>query len=389
MNLGVGKTAIIEGLAQKINDKKVPDILQNKRIVSLDISGLVAGAKYRGDFEERIKKVLLEVKKAEDIILFIDEIHTIVGAGAAEGAIDAANILKPMLARREIKLIGATTQKEYIKYIEKDMALERRFSKVLVEEPTQIDSIEILKGIRDKYEAHHNVIITDEAVICAVELSKRYIGERFLPDKAIDLIDEASSKARLKKYTQPDKFKKLEEEINLIIKEKEEAIKLQKYEQAARLRDKENELNKNLVLEKNKWNNKNIKENIEITKENIEEIIEKWTGIIASELSKDDNKKLLNLEKNLKQEVIGQDNAIKVVSNAIKRARVGLKDENRPIGSFLFLGPTGVGKTELSKAITKNLFGDVKMMIRFDMSEYMEQHSISKLIGSPPRICRI
>ena len=381
---GVGKTAIIEGLAQRIIAGDVPEILKNKRVVSLDISGMVAGAKYRGDFEERIKKALGEVKKAGDIILFIDEIHTIVGAGAAEGAIDAANILKPMLARGELQLIGATTLNEYRKYIEKDAALERRFSPVNVKEPSEKDTIKILKGIRDKYEAHHNVKITDEAIEAAVNLSVRYINDRFLPDKAIDLIDEAASKARLKTYTEPDSLKNLQEELETITKDKEEAVRNQKFEKAASLRDKEKELKTKFEEETKKWKNKNTKSVTNITEENIADVISSWTGIPTKKLTEDENERLKNLEKNLHERVVGQNEAVEAVAKAIRRGRVGLKDPNRPIGSFLFLGPTGVGKTELSKALAEVLFGDENAMIRLDMSEYMEAHSVSKLIGSPP-----
>ena len=381
---GVGKTAVVEGLAEKIVEGDVPEILKDKRVVTLDISGMVAGAKYRGDFEERIKKALNEVKKAGDVILFIDEIHTIVGAGAAEGAIDAANILKPLLARGEIQLVGATTLNEYRKYIEKDSALERRFSPVNVSEPSEKDTISILKGIRDKYEAHHNVKITDEAIDAAVSLSVRYINDRFLPDKAIDLIDEAASKARLKTYTEPESLKRMQEEIEEIVKDKEEAVRSQKFEKAADLRDKEKKLRECFEKEQNKWKNKNTKSVTNITEENIAEVISNWTGIPAKKLTEDENIRLKNLEKNLHERVIGQNEAVEAVSKAIRRGRVGLKDPKRPIGSFLFLGPTGVGKTELSKALAECLFGDENAMIRIDMSEYMEPHSVSKLIGSPP-----
>ena len=381
---GVGKTAVVEGLAQKIVTGDVPEILKNKRVVTVDISSMVAGAKYRGDFEERIKKALNEVKKAGDVILFIDEIHTIVGAGSAEGAIDAANILKPLLARGEIQLVGATTLNEYRKFIEKDSALERRFSPVTVNEPTEKDTISILKGIRDKYEAHHNVKITDEAIDAAVKLSVRYINDRYLPDKAIDLIDEAASRARLKRYTEPDSLKELEEEIANVSKDKEEAVKTQKFEKAASLRDKEKELKAKYEKEQNKWKNKNNKSVTDITEENIAEVIAGWTGIPAKKITEDENERLKNLEKNLHERVIGQDEAVAAVAKAIRRGRVGLKDPKRPIGSFLFLGPTGVGKTELSKALAECLFGDENAMIRIDMSEYMEPHSVSKLIGSPP-----
>ena len=381
---GVGKTAAVEGLAQKIVSGDVPEVLKDKRVVTLDISGMVAGAKYRGDFEERIKKALDEVKKAGDVILFIDEIHTIVGAGAAEGAIDAANILKPMLARGEIQLVGATTLNEYRKYIEKDAALERRFSTVIVNEPSEKDTVQILKGIRDKYEAHHNVKITDEAIEAAVKLSVRYVNDRFLPDKAIDLIDEAASRARLKTFTEPDNLKQMQEDIEKIKNEKEEAVINQKFEKAAELRDKEKDLKEKYEKEQDKWKNKNTKSIVTITEENIAEVIASWTGIPAKKITEDENEKLKNLEKELHKRVVGQNEAVEAVAKAIRRGRVGLKDPNRPIGSFLFLGPTGVGKTELSKALAEVLFGDENAMVRVDMSEFMEPHSVSKLIGSPP-----
>ena len=381
---GVGKTAVVEGLAAKIIAEDVPEMLKNKRVVSIDISSMVAGAKYRGDFEERIKKCLNEVKKAGDVILFIDEIHTIVGAGSAEGAIDAANILKPLLARGEIRLIGATTLNEYRKYIEKDAALERRFSPVTVLEPTSEDTVKILQGIRDKYEAHHNVKITDEAIEAAVKLSVRYINDRFLPDKAIDLIDEAASRLRMKTFTEPDSLKKLTEEIEVVKNEKEEAIRVQEFEKAAALRDKEKSLREKLQKEQEKWNNKNTRSVTEITEEDIAEVIANWTKIPVKKLTQDENEKLKKLEKVLHERVIGQNEAVTAVAKAIRRGRVGLKDPKRPIGSFIFLGPTGVGKTELSKALAEALFGDENAMIRIDMSEYMEPHSVSKLIGAPP-----
>ena len=381
---GVGKTAVIEGLAQKIVNGNIPENLKNKKVITLDITSMVAGAKYRGDFEERVKKCLAEVKKAQDIILFIDEIHTIVGAGAAEGAIDAANILKPLLARGEIQVVGATTLKEYRKYIEKDQALERRFQPVYIEEPSQEDSIKILKGIRDKYEAHHNVKITDKAIIAAVELSNRYINDRFLPDKAIDLIDEASSKIKLKALVEPEYLKNMEKELEKVVIEKEEAINIQNYEKAAKLRDTEKELMEKLEAENEHWKSKKSNKVINIEKEDIEFIISRWTGIPIYKITESENEKLKNLEKNLHARVVGQDNAIRAISKAIRRSRVGLKDPSRPIGSFLFLGPTGVGKTELTKALSETLFGNESAMIRMDMSEYMEAHSISKIIGSPP-----
>lgn len=386
---GVGKTAIVEGLAQLIVIGDVPDILKNKRLVTLDISSMVAGAKYRGDFEERIKKALNEVKKVQDVILFIDEIHTIIGAGSAEGAIDAANILKPLLARGEIQLIGATTISEYKKYIEKDPALERRFSPIMVEEPTVSDTIDILHGLKDKYEKHHKVKITDEAIDAAVKLSSRYINDRFLPDKAIDLIDEASAKLRLKIFIMPENITKLQNEILNLETEKTEKIKEQKFEQAAILRDKIKEIKEKLEKEDLKFKKQSEKEIATITEENIAEAVSIKTGIPAKRINKDENEKLKKLDENLKNRVIGQDEAVEIVSKAIRRGRVGLKDPKRPIGSFLFLGPTGVGKTELAKALSENLFGDENSMIRIDMSEYMESHSVSKLIGSPPRICWI
>ena len=381
---GVGKTAVAEGLAEKIVAEDVPEMLKNKRVVSLDIASMVAGAKYRGDFEERIKKCLEEVKKAGDVILFIDEVHTIVGAGSAEGAVDAANILKPLLARGEVQVIGATTLNEYRKYIEKDSALERRFSPVTVGEPTNEETIEILKGIRDRYEAHHNVKITDEAIKAAVELSTRYINDRFLPDKAIDLVDEAASRVKMRTYTQPDTLKKLEEEISAMNKEKDDAIKVQDFEKAASLRDKINVEKEKLQKEKEKWESKNTKSITTLTEEDIAEVVASWTGVPVKKLTQTENEKLRNLEQTLHQRVIGQNEAVDAVAKAIRRGRVGLKDPNRPIGSFLFLGPTGVGKTELSKALAESLFGNEDAMIRIDMSEYMEGHSVSKLIGSPP-----
>ena len=381
---GVGKTAVVEGLAEKIVADDVPEMLKNKRVVTLDISGMVAGAKYRGDFEERIKKCLAEVKKAGDVILFIDEIHTIVGAGSAEGAVDAANILKPLLARGEVQVIGATTLNEYRKYIEKDSALERRFSPVQVGEPTNEETIKILEGLRDKYEAHHNVKITEEAIKAAVELSVRYINDRFLPDKAIDLIDEAASRVKMKTYTMPDNIKELEEKIEAINREKEEAIRVQDFEKAATLRDKVNAEKEKLEKEKKKWQSKNSKNVMNLTEEDIAEVIASWTGIPVNKITQDENDKLKHLEETLHKRVIGQNEAVEAVSKAIRRGRVGLKDPNRPIGSFLFLGPTGVGKTELSKALAEALFGNETAMIRVDMSEYMEPHSVAKLIGSPP-----
>ena len=381
---GVGKTAVAEGLAEKIIAEDIPEMLKDKRVVSLDIASMVAGAKYRGDFEERIKKCLEEVKKVGDVILFIDEVHTIVGAGSAEGAVDAANILKPLLARGEVQVIGATTLNEYRKYIEKDSALERRFSPVTVGEPTNEETVEILKGIRDKYEAHHNVKITDEAIKTAVELSTRYINDRFLPDKAIDLVDEAASRVKMKTYTQPDILKKLEDKISSLDKEKEDAIRIQDFEKAAKIRDKEKETKEKLNNEKEKWKNKNTKSITTLVEEDIAEVVSSWTGVPVKKLTQSENEKLRNLEETLHKRVIGQNEAVEAVAKAIRRGRVGLKDPNRPIGSFLFLGPTGVGKTELSKALAESLFGNEDAMIRIDMSEYMEPHSVAKLIGAPP-----
>ena len=381
---GVGKTAVVEGLAQRIKGEDVPETLKGKRVVSLDISSMVAGAKYRGDFEERIKKCLAEVKKVGDVILFIDEIHTIVGAGSAEGAVDAANILKPLLARGEVQVIGATTLNEYRKYIEKDAALERRFSPVTVGEPTAEETVQILEGIQDKYEAHHNVKITPEAIQAAVDLSIRYINDRFLPDKAIDLVDEAASRVKMRTYTMPDSIKQLEEKVASLGKEKEDAIRMQNFEKAASLRDEERAKKEKLEKEKQKWENKNTRSVIQLTEEDIAEVISNWTNIPVNKITQDENEKLKNLEETLHKRVIGQDEAVKAVAKAIRRGRVGLKDPNRPIGSFLFLGPTGVGKTELSKALAESLFGNENSMIRVDMSEYMEPHSVSKLIGSPP-----
>lgn len=345
---------------------------------------MVAGAKYRGDFEDRIKKALNEVRKAKDIILFVDEIHTIVGAGAADGAIDAANILKPLLARREIQLVGATTMKEYRKYIERDSALERRFQPINVEEPSAEETEKILLGIRDKYEAHHNVKITNEAIQASIELSIRYINDRFLPDKAIDLLDEASAKARLKTFIEPASLKQLDEQIEKTSREKEDAINIQNFERAAKLRDKERQLRKELEEENQKWRDNQNKKVVNIDREDIAKVVSGWTGIPLEKISESENERLKNLEQELHKRIIGQEEAVSAVSKAIRRSRVGLKDPKRPIGSFLFLGPTGVGKTELTKAISESLFGDENSMIRIDMSEFMESHSVSKLIGSPP-----
>ena len=381
---GVGKTAICEGLAHKIVEGNVPETLKGKRVVTLDLSSMVAGAKYRGEFEDRLKKSIEEIRNAGNVILFIDELHTIVGAGAAEGAIDAANILKPLLARGEIQIIGATTLDEYRKHIEKDAALERRFQPITVSEPTQEEAIQILMGIRDKYEAHHQVKITDKAIEAAVKLSSRYINDRYLPDKAIDLIDEASSKVRLKSFTAPPDLKDLEDKIDEIHKMKEDAIVSQEFEKAATLRDEENRLKEELARKKEAWQMENSKNTQIVSEEEIAEIIGSWTGIPVSRLAQEETERLKNLEAELHKRVIGQEDAVNAVARAIRRGRVGLKDPRRPVGSFIFSGPTGVGKTELSKALAEALFGDESLMIRIDMSEYMEKHSVSRLVGSPP-----
>lgn len=381
---GVGKTAIVEGLAKRIANQEVPEMLKNKTIFNLDLISIIAGAKYRGDFEERIKKCLNEVKKNDDIILFIDEIHTIVGAGAAEGAIDAANILKPILARGEIQLIGATTIDEYTKYIEKDAALERRFCPIVVDEPNIPQTVEILKGLKDKYEKHHNVEISDEVICECVKLADRYIYDRYMPDKAIDLLDEAASKVRMKTYTVPDDIKILEEEINKVKSKKEEAILNQEFETAARLRDNEIDKENELAKKQEEWRNKNIKTKAIINVEDIREVIANLTNIPITQISDTENNKLANLENKLKEKIIGQDEAISKITKAIIRGRVGINDPCKPLGSFLFLGPTGVGKTELTKVLAYNLFGSEKYVIKLDMSEYMEAFSTSKIIGAPP-----
>ncbi len=381
---GVGKTAIIEGLAQKIVEKAVPDILQNKKVFTLDLTSMIAGTKYRGDFEERIKAVIEEVTKSDNIILFIDEVHTIIGAGSAEGSTDAANILKPSLARGEFQLIGATTISEYRKNIEKDSALERRFQPVTVLEPNEEDAIKILKGVKDKYEAHHNVKIEDDAITAAVQLSARYISDRFLPDKAIDLIDEAASRVRLSACSQPEELKKLEEQIADIESEKDEAVSSQEFERAASLRDNEKTLKNKYEQEKEKWQKENNRSGAVVSEKNIAEIVSSWTGVPVTQLTEEESKRLLRLEEELHNRIIGQNQAVTAVAKAIRRGRVGLKDPKRPIGSFIFLGPTGVGKTELCKALADSLFGSENMMIRLDMSEYMEKHTVSRLVGSPP-----
>lgn len=381
---GVGKTAIAEGLALKIVEGEVPEILTGKRIYSLDLTSMVAGTKYRGDFEERIKKAMDEVKNSKNVILFIDEIHNIMGAGAAEGAVDAANILKPSLARGEIQVIGATTISEYRKYIEKDAALERRFQPVNVGEPTEQETVDILKGLRDKYEAHHKVRITDEAIDAAVKLSSRYINDRFLPDKAIDLIDEAASVVRLNANTLPQNLKDMEDEIKRLKSEKQSAINSQDYENAAKLRDKEKQLTELLKDEKDKWQNSYNRDVKSVGSEEVAEVVSSWTGVPVNQLTKEESERLLNLEKILHERIVGQDKAVSSIAKAIRRSRVGLKNPNRPIGSFIFLGPTGVGKTELCKTLAEAMFGDENAIIKLDMSEYMEKHTVSKLIGSPP-----
>ena len=381
---GVGKTAIAEGLAQRIVSADVPEELLDKKILSLDLSGMVAGTKYRGEFEERIKNTLAEVRQAGNVILFIDELHTIVGAGSAEGAVDAANIIKPALGRGEIRVIGATTLDEYRKYIEKDAALERRFQPVTVGEPTAETSVEILKGLRDKYEAHHKLTITDEAIEAAVMLSSRYINDRFLPDKAIDLMDEAASQVRMKAESASPDLKSLEEKIAALHREKAEAIAAQDFEKAAQLRDIEKNYTEQVEIERDKWHRQMQQNRGSVTADDIAAVVAGWTGIPVTRLTEDEGQRLLRLEDTLHERVVGQDEAVTAVAKAIRRGRVGLKDPKRPIGSFLFLGPTGVGKTELCKTLAEAMFGDENAMIRIDMSEYMEKHTVSRLIGSPP-----
>ena len=381
---GVGKTAIAEGLALKIVSGDVPEILKDKRLVSLDLTGMVAGTKYRGDFEERIKGCIDEVIKAKDVILFIDEVHNLIGTGSAEGAVDAANILKPTLARGEMQLIGATTLNEYRKYIEKDSALERRFQPIKVGEPSEDEAIEILKGIRDKYEAHHKVKITDGAIESAVRLSARYISDRYLPDKAIDLVDEAASRVRLRSFTTPDEIKVLEERLRDITKEKSAAVDAQDFEGAAALRDKEKELMSEITVSRTRWKEENTRERGSVTASEISEIISGWTGIPVTEISKKESERLLKMEEILHERIVGQDKAVSAVARALRRTRSGLKDPKRPMGSFIFLGPTGVGKTELCKALGQAVFGSEDAVIRFDMSEFMEKHNASRLVGSPP-----
>ena len=381
---GVGKTASAEGLAQKIAADEVPELLRGKRVVTLDLTGMVAGTKYRGDFEERIKNAIQEVSKAGDIILFIDEMHTLIGAGAAEGAVDAANILKPSLARGELQVIGATTIEEYRKHIEKDAALERRFQPVMVGEPTPEEAVQILRGLRDKYEAHHKVKITDEALEAAVNLSVRYIADRYLPDKAIDLVDEAASRVRLKAFTAPPDLKALEDEVKRLAEEKKSAVNEQDFERAARLRDEEKEKLEQLAAHKQQWQEKNAGITGEVTAREIAEIVSGWTGVPVVQLTEAEGQRLRHMEDILHERIVGQDEAVAAVSKAIRRGRVGLKDPKRPTGSFIFLGPTGVGKTELCKALAEAMFGDESAIIRLDMSEYMAKHTVSRLVGSPP-----
>lgn len=380
---GVGKTAIVEGLAQRIVDGEVPDILREKRLVSLDLTSMVAGTKYRGDFEERIKTVLAEVVAAGNIILFVDEIHNIMGIGAAEGAVDAANILKPQLARGEIQLVGATTLEEYRRHIEKDAALERRFQSILVKEPTEEDAVKILEGLRDRYEAHHKIRISDEAIQAAVTLSARYINDRYLPDKAVDLIDEAASCVKLKAFTAPKDIKELEERLKSLREEKESAINAQEFEQAAKIRDSELEIKDKIQVLDGNWKCGDRQQG-EVTAEDVAQVVAKATGIDVTTLTQEQSQRLLHLEEELHRQVVGQDQAVTAVAKAIRRGRVGLKDPGRPIGSFIFLGPTGVGKTELTKALAKALFGSEQALIRLDMSEYMEAHAASKMVGAPP-----
>ena len=381
---GVGKTAIAEGLAQRIVEGNVPEIIKDKEIYTLDVSALIAGAKYRGDFEERLKDVIAEVEAREDVILFIDEIHVVIGAGGAEGAMDASNILKPTLTKGELQIIGATTIDEYRKHIEKDTAFERRLMPIMVEEPSVEDTILILKGIRDKYEAHHNVKITDEALIAAAELSHRYINDRFLPDKAIDLIDEAASKLRVENFNSPNALKELEDELKKLSKEKEEAVNSQNFEEAAKVRDEEKRVREALDDEKKHWDKEKRVQNMTVDGEEIAEIVSKWSGVPVTTMNAEESERLVHLEDELNGQVIGQPQAVEAVSRAIKRARVGLKSADKPIGSFIFVGPTGVGKTYLAKSLAKSLFGDESAMIRVDMSEYMEKHTVSRLVGSPP-----
>lgn len=381
---GVGKTAVAEGLAQRIVAGEIPETLRGKRVMTLDMGTVVAGTKYRGEFEDRLKKIMDEIRQAGNVVLFIDELHTLIGAGGAEGAIDASNILKPALARGDLQCVGATTLDEYRKYIEKDAALERRFQPIRVEQPTPEETILILQGLRDRYEAHHRVKITDEAIEQAVKLSDRYIPDRFLPDKAIDLIDEAASKVRLSSYTVPPELKSLEQKLDEVKKEKDASVQSQEFEKAASLRDKEQKLREELEMTRNQWKQDQGKADSQVSGEDIANIVSDWTGVPVKKLAQEESERLLNMENILHDRVIGQEEAVKSVSRAIRRARAGLKDPKRPIGSFIFLGPTGVGKTELARALAESMFGDEDAMIRIDMSEYMEKHTTSRLVGSPP-----
>ncbi len=382
---GVGKTAIAEGLAQRIVEGKVPEILRDKRVVTIELAAVVAGTKYRGEFEERLRKLMNELRQAGNVMVFIDELHTLIGAGAAEGAIDASNILKPALARGELQCIGATTLDEYRRHIEKDPALERRFQQIIVGEPTREESIEILKGLRDRYEAHHKVKITDDAVEAAVKLGDRYISDRFLPDKAIDLIDEAASRVRIRNYTVPPDLKEVEEKLYNLRTEKESSVRNQEFEKAAKLRDEEHKLKEDLEEQKKEWEQKVGASDLSlVTEEDVAYIVSSWTGVPVKRLAEEESVRLMNLEETLHSRIIGQDEAVRSVSRAVRRARAGLKDPKRPIGSFIFLGPTGVGKTELGRALAEALFGDENAVIRLDMSEYMEKHTAARLIGAPP-----
>jgi ATP-dependent Clp protease ATP-binding subunit ClpC len=381
---GVGKTAIAEGLAQRIINNEIPETLRDKRVMTLDMGSVVAGTKYRGEFEDRLKKIMDEIRAAGNIVLFIDELHTLIGAGGAEGAIDASNILKPALARGELQCIGATTLDEYRKYIEKDAALERRFQPITVDQPSPEEAVLILHGLRDRYEAHHRVKITDEAIDAAVKLSDRYITDRFLPDKAIDLIDEASSKVRLRSYTIPPNLKQLETQLDNVRKEKDAAVQSQEFEKAASLRDTEQKMRDELEITKNEWKEKQGRTDSEVTPDDIAQVVASWTGVPVTKLAEEETERLLKMESILHERIIGQDEAVKAVSRAIRRARAGLKDPKRPMGSFIFLGPTGVGKTELARALAESMFGDENAVIRIDMSEYMEKHSTSRLVGAPP-----
>jgi len=381
---GVGKTAIVEGLAQRIVEGKVPEILKDRRVVTLDLASLVAGSKYRGEFEERLKKVMEEIRQSGNIIMFIDEMHTIIGAGAAEGAIDASNILKPALARGELQCVGATTVDEYRKHVEKDPALERRFQPIMVNEPNTEDALAILRGLRDRYEAHHRVEITDQALETAVKLADRYVTDRFLPDKAIDLMDEAASRVRLRSFVAPPDLKALEQRLEELKKEKEAAIQCQEFEKAARLRDQEQKLREELERQRQAWEKQKSSNKATVTDEDIAQVVSSWTGIPVAKMKVEEQERLLHLEEELHRRVIGQDEAVRAVAKAIRRARAGLKDPRRPIGSFIFLGPTGVGKTELARALAEALFGDEDAMVHLDMSEYMERHTVSRLVGAPP-----